>query len=179
MAGESPDKSVDEGASGTAEPATPRAERDPRLSVLRPREEAEPGDRDPLKEAVAAWVATEPSQGPADRAPARTPAEPEADSTAPAVPADRRPSTPGAAAPSDADGRDSAKASGSGEPEKTAFGVAKPGSGAGAGEASGSTAAEGKPAGEPRAAAEGERGSAAAEKPAPADSERTAVFRAV
>ncbi|MEV6686316.1 hypothetical protein AB0N28_13355, partial [Streptomyces sp. NPDC051130] len=66
-------------------------------------------------------------------------------------------------------GRDSAKASGSGEPEKTAFGVAKPGS----------AAAEGKPAGEPRAAADGERGSAAAEKPAPADSERTAVFRAV
>ncbi|MEU7066631.1 hypothetical protein AB0A79_23310, partial [Streptomyces sp. NPDC046161] len=156
MAGESPDKSVDEGASGTAEPATPRAERDPRLSVLRPREEAEPGDRDPLKEAVAAWVATEssqgpadrapartpaePSQGPADRAPAPTPAEPEADSTAPAVPADRRPTKPGAAAPSDAAGRDSAKASGSGEPEKTAFGVAKPGS----------AAAEGKPAGEPR-----------------------------
>ncbi|MDK9499370.1 hypothetical protein QEZ40_004791, partial [Streptomyces katrae] len=42
MAGESPDKSVDEGASG---------EQDPRLSVFQP--------RDPLKEAVAAWVAAE------------------------------------------------------------------------------------------------------------------------
>ncbi|MGE7388668.1 hypothetical protein ACQKM2_24670 [Streptomyces sp. NPDC004126] len=42
MAGESPDKSVDEGASG---------EQDPRLSVFQP--------RDPLKEAVAAWVAAD------------------------------------------------------------------------------------------------------------------------
>lgn len=48
MAGESPDKSVDEGASGAAESSS--AERDPRMSVFQP--------RDPLKEAVAAWVAT-------------------------------------------------------------------------------------------------------------------------
>ncbi|WP_267828641.1 hypothetical protein [Streptomyces sp. H27-G5] len=57
MAGESPDKSVDEGASGAADTAASSAERDPRLSVLRPRE-PESGDRDPLKVAVAAWVAS-------------------------------------------------------------------------------------------------------------------------
>ncbi|MEV6574081.1 hypothetical protein [Streptomyces sp. NPDC051577] len=57
MAGESPDKSVDEGASGAADAAASSAERDPRLSVLRPRE-PESGDRDPLKVAVAAWVAS-------------------------------------------------------------------------------------------------------------------------
>ncbi|WP_330261815.1 D-alanyl-D-alanine carboxypeptidase family protein [Streptomyces sp. NBC_00539] len=189
MAGESPDKSVDEGASGTAEPATPRAERDPRLSVLRPREAVEPGDRDPLKEAVAAWVATEPSRGSGDRAPARAEAEAEAeasgadeaDSAEPAGPADRRTTTSGAVKPgsssvepeeeprtptpaksaaadseqasaSDADGPDPAKPSGSGEAEKTASGAAKPGSG--------------KPEDKPAAAE-------------PADSERTAVFRAV
>ncbi|MGW7193787.1 hypothetical protein ACWGIP_32350, partial [Streptomyces sp. NPDC054838] len=59
-----------------------------------------------------------------------------------------------------AGGRDSAGASGSGEPEKTAFGVAKSGSGSAA-----------KQAGEPRTEAPG--------KPDAADSERTAVFRAV
>ncbi|MGW6409401.1 hypothetical protein ACWF95_19810 [Streptomyces vinaceus] len=58
VAGESPDKSVDEGASGAAMSS---AERDPRLSVFRPRD-PEPGtggeNRDPLRDAVAAWVAT-------------------------------------------------------------------------------------------------------------------------
>ncbi|MFB6809136.1 hypothetical protein ACFCWL_20710, partial [Streptomyces sp. NPDC056387] len=53
MAGESPDKSVDEGAPGAAKSS---AERDPRLSVFRPRD-PESGT-DPLREAVAAWVAT-------------------------------------------------------------------------------------------------------------------------
>ncbi|MFB7155156.1 hypothetical protein ACFCYA_37730, partial [Streptomyces virginiae] len=100
MAGESPDKSVDEETPGAAESS---AERDPRLSVFRPRAsedgavvarkgeggaeadaedggdaaeadadadtdadadaaaeaEAESGGRDALREAVAAWVATE------------------------------------------------------------------------------------------------------------------------
>ncbi|WP_314250528.1 D-alanyl-D-alanine carboxypeptidase [Streptomyces kutzneri] len=91
MAGESPDKSVDEGAPGAAESS---AERDPRLSVFRPRDpesggaaaaagagaeaeadadadagseagvesgtesEAGSGARDPLRDAVAAWVAS-------------------------------------------------------------------------------------------------------------------------
>ncbi|MCX5199049.1 hypothetical protein OOK31_35065 [Streptomyces sp. NBC_00249] len=50
MAGESPDKSVDEGASGAAESS---GEQDPRFSVFQPLRR-----RDPLKEAVAAWVAT-------------------------------------------------------------------------------------------------------------------------
>ncbi|MFE3788898.1 D-alanyl-D-alanine carboxypeptidase [Streptomyces goshikiensis] len=54
MAGESPDKSVDEGAVGEG--------RDPRVSVFRPRDpepESEPEAVDPLREAVAAWVASE------------------------------------------------------------------------------------------------------------------------
>ncbi|MFE3939003.1 hypothetical protein ACFXPJ_35930, partial [Streptomyces goshikiensis] len=52
MAGESPDKSVDEGAVGEG--------RDPRVSVFRPRDpEPEPEAVDPLREAVAAWVASE------------------------------------------------------------------------------------------------------------------------
>ncbi|MFJ6797704.1 serine hydrolase [Streptomyces sp. NPDC091268] len=60
VAGESPDKSVDEGASGAAESS---GERDPRLSVLRPREPESPvQDRDPLRDAVAAWVATAESE---------------------------------------------------------------------------------------------------------------------
>ncbi|MCX5013399.1 hypothetical protein OG765_20735 [Streptomyces sp. NBC_00555] len=74
VAGESPDKSVDEGTPGAASTS---AERDPRLSVFRPRDpegadasadvdvdvdaDAEPdgsGGRDALRDAVAAWVAT-------------------------------------------------------------------------------------------------------------------------
>ncbi|MFE2927700.1 D-alanyl-D-alanine carboxypeptidase family protein [Streptomyces goshikiensis] len=54
MAGESPDKSVDEGAVGEG--------RDPRVSVFRPRDpepESEAEAVDPLREAVAAWVASE------------------------------------------------------------------------------------------------------------------------
>ncbi|MGW6885947.1 hypothetical protein ACWGEU_37555, partial [Streptomyces goshikiensis] len=52
VAGESPDKSVDEGAVGEG--------RDPRVSVFRPRDpEPEPEAVDPLREAVAAWVASE------------------------------------------------------------------------------------------------------------------------
>ncbi|MFI8450388.1 hypothetical protein [Streptomyces erythrochromogenes] len=85
MAGESPDKSVDEETPGAAKSS---AERDPRLSVFRPREsedgadvaragesgaegEAEAGGRDALREAVAAWVATtaeEPAAADADSA---------------------------------------------------------------------------------------------------------------
>ncbi|MFE2154663.1 hypothetical protein ACFXAO_31985 [Streptomyces lavendulae] len=60
MAGESPDKSVDEGTSGAAKSSS--AEQDPRLSVFQP-----PPRRDALKEAVAAWVATaEPEDAAAD-----------------------------------------------------------------------------------------------------------------
>ncbi|MFF4105296.1 hypothetical protein [Streptomyces sp. NPDC001903] len=67
VAGESPDKSVDEGAPGAAMSS---AERDPRLSVFRPREPesatpaAPSGEkRDPLRDAVAAWVATTEDEG--------------------------------------------------------------------------------------------------------------------
>ncbi|XDV65667.1 D-alanyl-D-alanine carboxypeptidase family protein [Streptomyces sp. R33] len=77
VAGESPDKSVDEGASGAAMSS---AERDPRLSVFRPREpesgtasasgsgsgSGEGTSRDPLREAVAAWVATTDAEAEAD-----------------------------------------------------------------------------------------------------------------
>ncbi|MFB6822689.1 hypothetical protein ACFCXA_13980 [Streptomyces virginiae] len=105
MAGESPDKSVDEGAPGAAESS---AERDPRLSVFRPRDpesggaaaaagagagvdvdvqtdveaDVEPeaeagaeaesasasgaGGRDPLRDAVAAWVASADADADAD-----------------------------------------------------------------------------------------------------------------
>ncbi|MET9854634.1 hypothetical protein ABZY57_17015, partial [Streptomyces sp. NPDC006450] len=76
VAGESPDKSVDEGTSGTAESSEGR---DPRASLLRPRESEDgSADRDPLRDAVAAWVATaepSPSGDEPDEAPAE-PAEP-------------------------------------------------------------------------------------------------------
>ncbi|MFD4047457.1 hypothetical protein ACFWSF_17885 [Streptomyces sp. NPDC058611] len=74
VAGESPDKSVDAGAPGAAESS---AERDPRLSVFRPREpeDASGGagdtpERDPLREAVAAWVATADAPAGSDEPPA-------------------------------------------------------------------------------------------------------------
>ncbi len=180
MAGESPDKSVDEETPGAAKSS---AERDPRLSVFRPREsedgadvaragesgaeaeaEAEAGGRDALREAVAAWVATtaeEPAAADADSA--------SASGSAPA--AEAKPAV--AAEPADS-GR------------TAVFRAVKPGSDGGA--ASGS-ADEGKRSAE----SESESGSASdQQKPAtaepskpsapadgPADRERTAVFRAV
>ncbi len=101
MAGESPDKSVDEGTPGAASTS---AESDPRLSVFRQRDpevvpaadasddasadasadtavDAEPdtdgsGGRDALRDAVAAWVATA-DEPPAAAAPAGEPADDE------------------------------------------------------------------------------------------------------
>ncbi|MEU6893331.1 hypothetical protein ABZ934_16325 [Streptomyces sp. NPDC046557] len=186
MAGESPDKSVDEGASGTAESAAPSAERDPRLSVLRPRE-AGSGDRDALKEAVAAWVATSASGGSGD-------AEPDVGAGADAeAPADRRPAEaedakPGSASAedqpecaADAEERDSAKVSRPAEQEKAAFGVVKSGAASGAGSADRRSAAseDEKPKGDASKAPAEEPRTAAPTKSAAADSERTAVFRAV
>ncbi len=193
MAGESPDKSVDEGTPGAAESS---AGHDPRLSVLRPREsedgavaragdkgaeaEAEAGgeaDRqDPLREAVAAWVAT-------------TAEEPEAaDSAASAK----------AAAPDSASASDSASDSDSdsaSDPAPAPAGKAEPepdsaDSGRTAefrGAKPRSAEAEEPPAqADERPAASGPAAAAAAaaSKPSaaagePVDSERTAVFRAV
>ncbi|MFF1561218.1 D-alanyl-D-alanine carboxypeptidase [Streptomyces sp. NPDC058279] len=193
MAGESPDKSVDEGASGTAESAAPSAERDPRLSVLRPRE-AGSGDRDALKEAVAAWVATSASGDSTDSEPGAG-AEAGADSEARADrrPADAEDPKSGSASAedeperaADAEERDSAKASRPAEPEKTAFGVVKSGSASGAGSADRRSAAseeakpkDEKPKGDAAEAPAEEPRTAAPSKSAAADSERTAVFRAV
>ncbi|GAA3380341.1 hypothetical protein [Streptomyces racemochromogenes] len=148
MAGESPDKSVDEGASG---------EQDPRLSVFQP--------RDPLKEAVAAWVAadepgerTEDAESGSGSAPSRPspgrvdpktpaagvvrqsaprddekPASPSADSEEPSAPAkpsgDARPTASGTAKPDPAPEPEkpaSASAKPSGDVRTTAFGVVKP-----------------------------------------------------
>ncbi|MGW0393515.1 hypothetical protein ACWDYJ_22010 [Streptomyces sp. NPDC003042] len=176
VAGESPDKSVDEGASGAAESST-AAEQDPRLSVFQP--------RDPLKEAVAAWVATaEASPGREDQPPAAPPG---------VIRQSPPPAEPDSAA---ADAKPAAT-----EPRTTAFGVVKPASASG--EAEKPSTAPSKPSGDkpsadPRAAkpdsasaapaklAGDKPGSADAEKVAEgesgsgaADGERTAVFRAV
>ncbi|WP_260618482.1 D-alanyl-D-alanine carboxypeptidase family protein [Streptomyces sp. WAC07149] len=140
MAGESPDKSVDEGASG---------EQDPRLSVFQP--------RDPLKEAVAAWVAAEepgertedadaesgsapsrPSPGRVDpktpaggvvrqSAPrdAEKPGSASADSEAPSAKPGEK---PGTAPAKPSEGAEEPAAKPSGDVRTTAFGVARTGS---------------------------------------------------
>ncbi|WP_404959584.1 D-alanyl-D-alanine carboxypeptidase [Streptomyces sp. 147326] len=200
MAGESPDKSVDAGAPGAAESS---AERDPRLSVFRPRDpedqdarageaeaepepvaepepeaeadtapeaeavavpevepepevEAEPepvagteGERDPLREAVAAWVAK--ADGPAETSER---VEPAADSEADAeAPAEEPAADETAAAPK----REAASDACSEKPDSAS------GSASGSGSVSPSDSGSGS----------------AAEKPKAVDSERTAVFRAV
>ncbi|MGW6617337.1 hypothetical protein ACWGA0_28295, partial [Streptomyces erythrochromogenes] len=123
MAGESPDKSVDEETPGAAESS---AERDPRLSVFRPRQsqdgadvaragesgaeadaeteaevdaeaDAEAGGRDALREAVAAWVATTAEEPGAADAASR-----EADEdSAPAAEADADSASASGSAPAD------------------------------------------------------------------------------
>ncbi|MFJ9548455.1 D-alanyl-D-alanine carboxypeptidase [Streptomyces erythrochromogenes] len=205
MAGESPDKSVDEETPGAAKSS---AERDPRLSVFRPREsedgadvaragesgaeaeaEAEAGGRDALREAVAAWVATtaeEPAAADADSA--------SASGSAPA--AEAKPAV--AAEPADS-GRTAvfrAVKPGSAGGAASGSGAAKPGSADGdkpsAEAASPSAPADGsadrrteKPgsADEDEPSAEGGSASGGAKPSAPADeaggSGRTAVFRAV
>lgn len=183
VAGESPDKSVDEGTPGAASAS---ADRDPRLSVFRQRDpevapadadadasadaEQEPdgsGGRDALRDAVAAWVATsddpsvpaEPAPAPADPKTA-PPAAPDADSASASAPAANRPAdadrttTLRAAPPTSTESpADSAPA------EPKAAPAEKPVSTPGTGPASAQV----------KAAPDAE----------PADSERTAVFRAV
>ncbi|MFF7502522.1 hypothetical protein ACFZBM_24245 [Streptomyces lavendulae] len=179
MAGESPDKSVDEGTSGAAKSSS--AEQDPRLSVFQP-----PPRRDALKEAVAAWVATaEPEDAAAD-----TDADADADTEVDAAVdgegaggTDAGAGAGGGAAkaatvPEPSPGRvDPAKQAAPGvvrqgsAPSEASEGREKPsatGSGSGAAE-------DAEPARDPRGAepADAKKG----EKPAAADSERTAVFR--
>ncbi|WP_240803672.1 hypothetical protein [Streptomyces sp. A0592] len=221
MAGESPDKSVDEETPGAAESS---AGRDPRLSVFRPREsedgagvaragesgaEAEAGGRDALREAVAAWVATTADDADAASRDADEDAAPEAEadsaSASGSTPADPKPEPadsgrtavfravkPGSAARTPA-GEDKASAEAVAKPtgsvdepagsERTAvFRAVRPGA-----------AGADKPAAEAEVRPVGEAGSGSGEaKPAverpskasapadaPADSSRTAVFRAV
>ncbi|MFJ9934929.1 hypothetical protein ACIRSJ_17640 [Streptomyces virginiae] len=210
MAGESPDKSVDEETPGAAESS---AERDPRLSVFRPRAsedgavvarkgeggaeadaedggdaaeadadadtdadadaaaaaaaaaEAESGGRDALREAVAAWVATESTA--AEKATTDS-----ADADRPSAEADGRPAVSGEPKAAAADsGAAGAAPTGAGKPSGDA--AERPA----ASRETGSASSRAKPA-----AADSEAGSDSApgeSKSAAADSERTAVFRAV
>ncbi|MFD9338772.1 serine hydrolase [Streptomyces sp. NPDC060028] len=188
VAGESPDKSVDEGASGAAESSE---ERDPRLSVLRPREPESPvPDRDPLREAVAAWVATaDPSPSGDDEDPAGAgagagagadagaDADAAAEETSEAAPAAPEPSAAPAAdkpegATAAAPAEDKPEAAPAAEEPATPAAPAadKPAAPAAP------TTPEAAPAAREAAADKPARPAAPA---APADSERTAVFRAV
>ncbi|MFD7084108.1 hypothetical protein [Streptomyces sp. NPDC059918] len=157
VAGESPDKSVDEGASGAAMSS---AERDPRLSVFRPRE-PESGSagekRDPLRDAVAAWVAT---------------TEDEAESSG------RVDSDADADADSDADADMDARADSDADTEADAASAPAPGESGETGESGESETDESGETDAPAAAPAAAKPGDAAEQPA-RDSERTAVFRAV
>ncbi|MEV8532864.1 hypothetical protein [Streptomyces sp. NPDC051211] len=168
VAGESPDKSVEQGSSGAAaasadqergpkgSAASASPERDPRLSVLRPREA---GSEDPLRAAVAAWVAT---ADPAD-----------ADS--------EKPSSDGGSAKPSSDAAEPAAANGA----KPAADAAEPAPAAAdaAPAAPASASASAAPVAKPAGPAPADAGSAEPAdddaEPAAADSERTAVFRAV
>ncbi|MFE6845952.1 hypothetical protein [Streptomyces sp. NPDC057686] len=220
VAGESPDKSVDEGASGAAMSS---AERDPRLSVFRPREpesgtasasgsgsgsgSGEGKSRDPLREAVAAWVATTdaeadgsagepaPGAGSSGRVDSEAAAEPAGDSERTAVFRAPKPGTDapdagsGSASDSAADSgsdSDSDSDSGSGSASDSASASADEPSDAeeprsAPASAKGGTDAPASAAVKPAAAeaSDGKPGSdsASADEPV-ADSERTAVFRA-
>ncbi|MFI5667133.1 hypothetical protein [Streptomyces sp. NPDC051704] len=172
VAGESPDKSVDEGAPGAAMSS---AERDPRLSVFRPREPesgtsaaASGEDRDPLRDAVAAWVATtedgaEPEEA-AEAEPegeAGTGSSERVDAAADSAKAGTgTPATDSAKAGADDPAPDSAKA-GTGTPAKAPAGAPEPGPAPTSAEGDADAAAEASP------------------EPSAHDSERTAVFRAV
>ncbi|MET9963179.1 hypothetical protein ABZ128_29625 [Streptomyces sp. NPDC006326] len=123
VAGESPDKSVDEGTSGEARSS---AERDPRLSVFRPRDPEPSAERDPLRAAVAAWVAGAGASGGTGEESEAEATEPPADAESPKPSADAEsPKTPA--------GGESAKPSAGGESPKAPAG----------GEGSGSDAREG------------------------------------
>ncbi|WP_308346604.1 hypothetical protein [Streptomyces sp. ISL-66] len=176
VAGESPDKSVDEGTSGAAESSEGR---DPRVSVFRPRDPEDGSgrsagstarDRDPLREAVAAWVATaEPSEGEPDEAAPGGETEifkalPE--DAADGVDAVDAADAVGSAARGEGGGRDAAAGSDVGVDAGVGAGAD---SGSGSGSASGSDGAKGR---------SGAAGGPSVERAAgPADSDRTAVFR--
>ncbi|MFE5770934.1 hypothetical protein ACFQ7O_21520 [Streptomyces sp. NPDC056485] len=153
VAGESPDKSVDEGASGAAMSS---AERDPRLSVFRPRE-PESGSagekRDPLRDAVAAWVATTEDE---TESSGRVDSDADADADS--------------GADADADADTDARADTGADTEADAAPAPTPDE---TGEPDGTRETD-APAAAPAAAKPGD----AAARPAH-DSERTAVFRAV
>ncbi|MFF9052738.1 hypothetical protein ACF09Z_16470 [Streptomyces erythrochromogenes] len=206
MAGESPDKSVDEETPGAAESS---AERDPRLSVFRPRQsqdgadvaragesgaeaeadaeteaevdaeaDAEAGGRDALREAVAAWVATTAEEPGAADAASR-----EADEdSAPAAEADADSASASGSAPAD-ETKPAAAVAADPKPEPAASGrtavfrAVKPGSAGAAGGDKPAPEAEGRPAGEPGSASGVAQPSAPVDEPA--ESGRTAVFRAV
>ncbi|MET7528841.1 hypothetical protein [Streptomyces goshikiensis] len=144
MAGESPDKSVDEGAVGEG--------RDPRVSVFRPRDpEPEPEAVDPLREAVAAWVASE--------AGSDSDAEPDSDADSESESGEAAEAVSGSGSP----GRVESKPSADDAEERTAvFRAVKP---ADSKATSGAEKRDSAPA-KPAAAEES------------AESERTAVFRA-
>ncbi|MFZ3470997.1 serine hydrolase [Streptomyces sp. 4.24] len=185
VAGESPDKSVDEGTSGAAESSEGR---DPRVSVFRPRDPEEGSAApDPLREAVAAWVATAES----------SPSGDEPEEAAPGARTEVFEALPEAAADSGRDsgadsvpasGVDSGPTSGSGADSGSAPALESD-SGSGSGAASGAdtdavsgsaSASASVSVGEGSAArGAGSGRPAAAEPAAPVDSERTAVFRAV
>ncbi|MFD9077811.1 hypothetical protein ACFVZB_02745, partial [Streptomyces erythrochromogenes] len=206
MAGESPDKSVDEETPGAAESS---AERDPRLSVFRPRQsqdgadvaragesgaeadaeteaevdaeaDAEAGGRDALREAVAAWVATTAEEPGAADAASR-----EADEdSAPAAEADADSASASASGSAPADeAKPAAAVAADPKPEPAASGrtavfrAVKPGSAGAAGGDKPAAEAEGRSAGESGSASGEAKPSAPVDEPA--ESGRTAVFRAV
>ncbi|MFE2476874.1 hypothetical protein [Streptomyces sp. NPDC059389] len=188
VAGESPDKSVDEGAPGAAMSS---AERDPRLSVFRPREPesgtsaaASGEDRDPLRDAVAAWVATTEDET-GTEAESGTEVETEPEAAAEAEPEGEA----GAGSSGRVDAAaDSAKAgTGAPAPDSAKAGTDAPAEAPVAAPAEDPAKAPAKaPAVAPEpdpapAVAEGGADAAAEAAPEPSahDSERTAVFRAV
>ncbi|MFI8502686.1 D-alanyl-D-alanine carboxypeptidase family protein [Streptomyces sp. NPDC085524] len=190
MAGESPDKSVDEGTPGAVE----SSERDPRLSVFRPREPeggsgapakvdadsgdagsgGEPAGPDLLREAVAAWVASAEAESSGPDADAGADADADADAAGAAGEPGSAPAEGGASAAAASDaGKPAADAA---KPAPAAE-AGKPGSGS-APDGAAADAAKPAPAAGNSDSAPG-AGGAGAEAAKPADSERTAVFRAV
>ncbi|WP_328930313.1 hypothetical protein OG429_17150 [Streptomyces sp. NBC_00190] len=163
VAGESPDKSVDEGTPGAASTS---AEGDPRLSVFRPRDpEAPAAERDALRDVVAAWVATsEEKASEEDRAPERgsgaASSSPDPDSAGSSVRAESASASDG---DGEADGEAETADSGSApKPADSASGPAEPKP------APADRPADSAPA-EPKAAPAAEK-PAAVEQPADSDS---------
>ncbi|MFG2293862.1 hypothetical protein [Streptomyces sp. NPDC048603] len=188
VAGESPDKSVEQGSSGAAASTEQERERDPRLSVLRPRDpEPQPKPKqapdapeaadDPLRAAVAAWVATADADADID-ATADAPGEPDAasDEAAPAADPDERSDAAEAVSGSTAEPADEAPAEDASADE--APGAKRPAASKPTdSKPTDSKPTDSKPAAEERPEPAGARPAGAPADSAP-DSERTAVFRA-